>query len=357
MINYGIGFWVCFYFLVVIFYINIAGHCAETLITTYADELISATFPDVEMDASQSNIHPSSRCWLSIPEDKRDADYALMQNSVENHTRHNDCCLREGSKPETLKFHSFWNYDLDEESNSVPIRKPDDPPIPPGKYCRFHRPSRYASRTSIKYSLNSDGTFRETLCLKRNNRFLNCHNKEQLCNFRANVDFQLIIDPHLCITYLKKYATKAEKMYYSLYISIFILRNLNVDRVLRKLHSAQVEPSIQTIIRRLVLNDFDRDMSAPESCHNLMQLPYAVPSFKKVYITLKSDSSVLNLDENLCLKKTINHVDLYINRPSIFLSLSLFQLFSSCYFYHNWKNWESRRVVIYSPMPTFTKGI
>ena len=46
---------------------------------------------------------------------------------------------------------------------------------------------------------------------KRNDPFLNVHNRVMLEHWRANVDLQLILDSHAAITYMTKYAAKGEK--------------------------------------------------------------------------------------------------------------------------------------------------
>ena len=55
-----------------------------------------------------------------------------------------------------------------------------------------------------------DGNGKKTYIPARNDELLNIHNSSMLSIWRANVDCQPVLSRHVVMTYISKYASKAE---------------------------------------------------------------------------------------------------------------------------------------------------
>jgi len=62
----------------------------------------------------------------------------------------------------------------------------------------------------LEFEKLPDGTVRASLTTKRNDSWLNTHNRLMIQDWCANVDLQIIVDADACARYMAKYATKCE---------------------------------------------------------------------------------------------------------------------------------------------------
>ena len=149
-----------------------AGVKAETIISTYADSLLTTVNPVEPESFSKLQVHPCKIKFSDI--DDFDKDYAQLVNTVERHSKCNSgYCLRE-----------------DKQGN---------------QYCRFHYPLPLQNDTFIQYdeieTRDGDPITRPTIITKRNDARVNKHQRIQLQGWRANCDIQLILDHCACIEY------------------------------------------------------------------------------------------------------------------------------------------------------------
>jgi len=78
--------------------------------------------------------------------------------------------------------------------------------------CRFNYPFSHATATSIVFEpIGNTRAVRAKIVYQRNDEFINVHNRTMAHHWLGNVDLQLILDAHAAITYMTKYAAKAEK--------------------------------------------------------------------------------------------------------------------------------------------------
>lgn len=121
--------------------------------------------------------------------------------------------------------------------------------------CRFGYPKQLEEKTTVE---EVDGELQLTTA--RNDPLINSFNPVQLSAWRANVDMQYCLSRHRVIQYLSKYAAKGEVRSQSpkdIYGSI--VRGLSTD-----------DKSLKAVQKLLI---GERDYSAQETCHLLLQLP------------------------------------------------------------------------------------
>ena len=101
------------------------------------------------------------------------------------------------------------------------------------------------------------------LLTARNDGLINSFNPVQLSAWRANVDMQYCLSRHRVVEYCAKYATKCEPRSQPLKeVFTNIVRSLKDDNTLLK------------AVQKLLINSVgERDYSAQETCHLLLQLP------------------------------------------------------------------------------------
>jgi hypothetical protein len=199
--------------------------------------------------------------------------------------------------------------------------------------CRFGYPFKIEDATRIEFKEEPNSkVIRAEICLKRNDPFLNMHNRLICHHWRGNVDMQIILDEAAAINYIVKYATKGEKAGQEL-TEIFkdvVLNSQNDEDPHKKLRSIM----IKTICGK-------RDISQCEVSRLLLSEPLYHSSFE--YITLNTDlnSRELNIDMNLdenepATKKSI--IDYYANRKKeFFLRTYLEQITSLVHFVRMFK--------------------
>jgi len=76
--------------------------------------------------------------------------------------------------------------------------------------CRFGYPFKIENETRIDF-IETTNNVKAEIYLKRNDPYLNMHNRSICHNWRGNVDLQIILDKNAAINYMVKYATKSEK--------------------------------------------------------------------------------------------------------------------------------------------------
>ena len=128
--------------------------------------------------------------------------------------------------------------------------------------CRFGYPKRLQPHTTIVID-------EEPIMLtKRNDGMLNSFNPVQLSAWRANVDMQYIVSRHQVIQYYTKYVTKSEPRSQSLKDTftniVWSLKDGN--------------RSLKAVQKLLISSVGERDYSAQETCHILLQLPMFMAS-------------------------------------------------------------------------------
>ncbi len=153
---------------------------SENTIIKYVDNLLTATNPRTVFE-EVINVpvpHPCSIDFTKVSFDDRDNDYEELINCVQRHVcRLNGYC----------------------KSSKV---------INVGK-CRFGYPIALEEKTRIEFIENGKNV-RAEIKLKRNDRYLNVHNRLITQNWRANTDMQIILDISAAINYMVKYATKGK---------------------------------------------------------------------------------------------------------------------------------------------------
>lgn len=117
------------------------------------------------------------------------------------------------------------------------------------------------------------------LLTARNDGLINSFNPVQLSARRANVDMQYCLSRHRVVEYCAKYATKSEPRSKPLKeVFTNVVRSLKDDNT-----------SLKAVQKLLINSVGERDYSAQETCHLLLQLPMFRAS--RDFITLSLDES------------------------------------------------------------------
>lgn len=139
----------------------------------------------------------------------------------------------------------------------------------------------------------------------RNDDLINSHNPIQLSGWSTNIDMQYCVSRRKVIEYCAKYATKCEP------------RSQPLKDVYKTIvQDLREEDTPLKVVQKLLINTVgDRDYSAQETCHLLLQLPMFHAS--RDFIVLRLDGSCAvdeRLQENL--PATVGSaVDHYMSRP------------------------------------------
>ena len=246
----------------------------EELIT-FIDSLVSTTNPAVLSDGSNLenipvpvvNPHVCARLYSQIEDYQQDLIELIA--TCQRHTRcSTSYCLRT------------------KEGQQV---------------CRFGYPKPMQQQTTI--TNDNDET---ELLTSRNDGLLNSFNPIQLSAWRANVDMKYIVSRHRVIEYCAKYATKCEP------------RSQPMRQIFQKImDSLKSGNTSLTVVQKLLINSVgERDYSAQETCHLLMQLPMFKAS--RDFIVLSLDGSRV-VQQNLTdgeLATSPSILDCYLTRPS-----------------------------------------
>ena len=167
--------------------------------------------------------------------------------------------------------------------------------------CRFGYPKPLQPETALVTEDNDP-----VLLTARNDGLINSFNPVQLSAWRANVDMQYCVSRRKVIEYCAKYATKSEPRSQPLKeIFATIVRSLKED-----------SSSLKAVQKLLINSVGERDFSAQETCHLLLQLPMFKASRDFIVLSLDGSRAVdEHLDEHqpATVLSTLDH---YISRPA-----------------------------------------
>ena len=219
---------------------RLANTLPEQLVE-YVDRLVTAWHPAPPVPGQPfvpPAPHPCAKRFADV--DDFESDYESLLNCVQRHTR---CtagyCLRKKRGSDVAE-------------------------------CRFGYPKALTDTTSVSVERSDNGKTEVTVEPKRNDPLLNCHNRALVQTWRANVDFQLVYSRRKVVEYLAKYISKSEPVSQD-------LKDL-LDTVLRTTDDRSEHATTTAVQRLLVKAVCERDISAQEVCHHLLELPMVLCS-------------------------------------------------------------------------------
>ena len=166
--------------------------------------------------------------------------------------------------------------------------------------CRFGYPKPLQEQTTI---VNEDGECE--LFTARNDPLVNSYNQIQLSAWRANVDMKYLVSKEKVVEYCAKYATKSEPRSQSLRETFQIVVN-----------SLKEGSYSVTAVQKLLINSIgERDYSAQETCHLLLQLPMFKASRDFVVLSLDGSRLIENVQDGQ-LTTAHSILDYYVHHPS-----------------------------------------
>ena len=229
---------------------------AETFpdrLAEYVDGLVTAWHPAPPVPGQPfvpPVPHPCAKRFEDV--DDFESDYESLVNCVQRHTRcATGYCLRKKRGSDVAE-------------------------------CRFGYPKELADTTTVTVNRSDSGTVEVTVEPRRNDPLLNCHNRAIVQTWRGNVDFQLIHDRRKVVEYLAKYISKAEPVSKDF--------KALLDAAIRRT-DASSECSTTAAIQRLLIKAVcERDISAQEVCHHVLELPLVLCS--RQFHVLAIDGSV-----------------------------------------------------------------
>ena len=177
--------------------------------------------------------------------------------------------------------------------------------------CRFGYPKPLQPHTAIVLEDEP------TLLTARNDGMVNSFNPVQLSAWRANVDMQYIVSRRRVIEYCTKYVTKSEPRSQSLKeIFTTIVRSLK-----------EGNNSLKAVQKLLINSVGERDYSAQETCHLLLQLPMFKASRDFIVLSLDGSRAVEDRLEEAQHATVPSTVDHYVHRPntSLFNDMTLLE--------------------------------
>ena len=165
--------------------------------------------------------------------------------------------------------------------------------------CRFGYPKPLQPHTAIITEEEP------TLLTARNDGMVNSFNPVQLSAWCANVDMQYIVSRSRVIEYCTKYVTKSEPRSQSLKeVFTTIVRSLKDGKT-----------SLKAVQKLLINTVGERDYSAQETCHLLLQLPMFKASREFIVLSLDGSRAVedrLEENQHATAPSTLDH---YMHRP------------------------------------------
>ena len=175
--------------------------------------------------------------------------------------------------------------------------------------CRFGYPKPLQTHTTLSRTDDDD----IQVVTKRNDPLINSFNPIQLSAWRANVDMQYCVSKNKVIAYCAKYATKCEPR----------------SQPLKQVYKSVVKDGDHALkaVHKLLTNSVgERDFSAQETCHLLLQLPLVLSSREFVYLNVDGTRMV---EEKLTAEEpatALSYLDHYVSRPTTaeFQSMTLF---------------------------------
>ena len=167
--------------------------------------------------------------------------------------------------------------------------------------CRFGYPKDFQAQTTINITEEEP-----VILTARNDGMLNSFNPIQLTSWRANVDMQYIVSRNRVVQYCTKYVTKSETRSQSLKDTF-----ANIARSLK-----EGNRSLKAV-QKLLINSFgERDFSAQETCHLLLQLPMYKASRSFINLSLDGSRAVqgnTQEEERVTAHSVLDH---YTSRPT-----------------------------------------
>ena len=258
-------------------------------IIQYADRVVSTINPAVAPDGSDvesaplpvTQPHICNKSYLEVAD--RQEDLSQLIATCQRHTRCSEAyCLRTRH----------------------------------GKQgCRFGFPKPLQPETTV---VTED---EPTLLTARNDGMLNSFNPIQLSAWRANVDMQYIVSRRRVIDYCTKYVTKSEPRSKSLKDTF-----TNIVKSLK-----DGNQSLKAVQKLLIHTVGDRDYSAQETCHILLQLPMYKCSRDFIRLSLDGSRAVedhVQDDGRVTAPSTLDH---YLIRPAtpVFNNMTLLEFTQS----------------------------
>ncbi len=145
-----------------------------------------------------------------------------------------------------------------------------------------------------------------TVLTAQNDGMVNSFNPVQLSAWRANVDMQYIVSRHKVIQYCTKYVTKSEPHSQPLReVFTTIVRSLK-----------EGNNSLKAVQKLLINSMGERDYSAQETCHLLLQLPIFEASRNFIILSLDGSRAVeerLEEEQRATIPSIVDH---YCVRPT-----------------------------------------
>ena len=167
--------------------------------------------------------------------------------------------------------------------------------------CRFGYPKPLQPETSL---VTDDGD--PVVLTARNDGLINSYNPLQLSAWRANVDMQYCVSHRKVIEYCAKYATKSEPHSQPLKeVFSSIVKSLSEN-----------SSSLKAVQKLLINSVGERDFSAQETCHLLLQLPMFKASWDFIVLSLDGSRAVeehLEEDQPATAPSALDH---YVSQPA-----------------------------------------
>ena len=280
--------------------------------TAYIDSIISTTNPAVARDGNDISNAPQPQVNPHVCNKPYSAVQDLQQDLIElvaTCQRHTRCspsyCLR--------------------HKRSGPLE------------CRFGYPKPLQPATTITGSGND-----AEVLTARNDPLINSFNPTQLSSWRANVDMQYCVSRNKVIQYLAKYAAKSEP------------RSQPLKEIYKNIIGGLTDnDTTLKAVQKLLINSVgERDYSAQETSHLLLQIPMFLCS--RNFVVLSVDGTRLveeRLDDDQPAT-TLSLLDHYVSRPSS----TIFEVMTLLYYTQHYsvvngepRNRKKEAVVIVRP--------
>ena len=158
------------------------------------------------------------------------------------------------------------------------------------QYCRFGYPKPLVPEFTAMEIEEEE----PVLLTERNDGLVNSFNPVQLSAWRANMDMQYCVSRRKVVEYVAKYATKCEPRSQTMkQVFATIAKSLSDDST-----------SLKAVQKLLINSVGERDYSAQETCHLLLQLPMFKASRDFIVLSLDGSRAVEErLDEDQPAKK------------------------------------------------------
>ena len=253
----------------------------------FIDNTISAINPAIDMDGSnqtnapmpQTNPHICNVSYNDVEDYEQDLTHLIA--TCQHHTRCSAAyCLRTSYGQQS---------------------------------CRFGYPKPLQGETVITEENNDI-----EVLTNKNDSLINNFNLVQLQSRRANVDLQYCISCQKVVQYCAKYATKCES------------HSQTVKEVYRRIVGAlnDEDKSLKAVQKLLISTVGERDFSAQETCHLLLQLPLCCATKDFIILSLDDCRIVEDHLDNERPTTAPSPLDHYIARPNspLFQSMLLLHL-------------------------------